>query len=496
MEISFNHKTQTGYRELPSLVRRVQVTAESVVPDTEEDVASVASIRPMLLLKSKDVGAHGVTVTGELSVSLLCITEGEQRVSCVRLKREFSMEYELDAAQSELQAQIGLSVGNAEARVLNPRKLAVTAEIVGELRCYQREELPVETEPPESARGLLHCRKQEIAFSLIDAVCEKTFALNEQFRFQEGKSEPTEILSQSVRFEPEDTQQIGSRAVVKGTVYVELCYVAKGESCPLTAEFSAPFSQLVDTGTEDCTGAAAAVELTGAYFDLVDTISGEKAVDAELHAVLQLAAHAEKQMALLTDAYSNRCPTLCSYRSVTVNRFSTPQRLRLSAEETVAISPDCEDVLSVLATLPPLIQSSAGLGGAVALDVIYRGTGGSLCAVHRTLPLSEEPIPADVRVCSARIAIRDIRPDGGDLRCRVTVEALLQSREQNQIQELASVSLDEEKPFDSQSFPSVTLVREPSEPLWELAKRWHSSVALIEAANADEAERVLLIPRE
>ena len=379
------------------------------------------------------------------------------------------------------------------------RRVQVTAEIVGELLCYQREELPLETEPPESAPGLLHCLREKAAFSLINAVCEKTFALNEQFRFPEGKGIPAELCGQNVRFEVEDTQQVGSRAVVKGTVYLDLCYMTQTEPYPLTTQFSAPFSQLVDTGAELCDNAAVTVELTSAYFELVDTISGEKAMDTELHAVLQLVGRAERELALLTDAYSNRCPSACSFHSVTASRVSQMQRVRLNAEETVEIAEDCEDVLCVLPAQPSLIQSSSGLGGTVALDVIYRSKGGTLAAVHRTLPLSEEPLPETMRLWETRLSQIELRPEGSALRCRLGVDALLQRLETVELQELASVTLEEEAPFDQQGFPSVTLVRERPDTLWALAKQYHSSVELIEAANAAVAESVtgvLLIPRE
>ena len=499
MEISFNHRTLTGYRELPCPVRRIQVTAESVVPDTDEDVGSIVSVQPMVLLKSKDVTPYGVTVSGEFSAALLCVTEGESRVSCVRMKREFSMDFALEGLSNETLAQIRLSVGSTEARVLNPRKLGLTAELVGELSCYRQEELPVETELPEAAAGLLHCREEKTAFSSIDAVCEKSFAFNEQFRFPEGKGEPTELLCQTLRFEAEEVQQVGSRAVVKGSVYLELCCAVKGESCPAVFRFSAPFSQLVDSGAERCDSAAVRIETTSAYFDLVDTISGEKAVDTELHAVLQLVSFSERELKLITDAYSNRCPTEGSFESLALLWVSPPQRLRLTAEEALPIAEDCAEILSVLPSLPPLIQSAAGLGGAVNLDILYRSTSGALAAVHRTLPLEEESCPASAVLCGARLAQQELRPEGNTLRCRLGVEAQLQRRETVELRELAAVSLEEEKPFDRERFASVTLVRDPTEPLWNLARRYHSSVGAIEAANRAREEtgsRVLLIPKE
>ena len=92
MDIVFTHKTQSCYREFADPVKRVQVSAESVVPDTNEDIGRIASVRSQVLLKSKDVTSRSIMITGELETVLLYITEDEKSVSSVRLRKEFSLE--------------------------------------------------------------------------------------------------------------------------------------------------------------------------------------------------------------------------------------------------------------------------------------------------------------------------------------------------------------------------------------------------------------------
>ena len=53
MEISF-HSTETEvFRETCRQSKRIQESAESVVPDTDDDVAKIAAVQTWLLLKSK-----------------------------------------------------------------------------------------------------------------------------------------------------------------------------------------------------------------------------------------------------------------------------------------------------------------------------------------------------------------------------------------------------------------------------------------------------------
>lgn len=499
MDIVFTHKTQSCYREFADPVKRIQVSAESVVPDTQEDIGRIASVRSQVLLKGKEVTSRGISVSGELDTVLLYITEDEKNVAFLRLRRDYSMELEEADYPIDTLAQVRLTVCNTEARVLNPRKVAVTVELLAELNCFCREETVVETVLPEEADGLMHARKEKMDAFLVNGVCEKTFVLNEQFRFPEGKPAPEQLVAQNVDFLIEDVQQVGSRAVVKGKAIVDVCYLAGDAPYPQQTRFSTVFSQIVDTGAEECVASTVHAELTGAYVDLVDTISGEKAMDAELHAVLQMVSRSRQEVCAFTDVYSNRCPLQCSFREMSVPEVSEEQHFRLRGEEELSIAEDCEDVLSVY---PSVISFSLNEDYpllSVGLDVLYRRRSGELSAVRRQMELKGESTLPDIRLYGGRIINTELRPEGGILRCRIEAELSGQSFRTRDGQAVTAVTLRDDEPYATAELPTVTLVRAGEEDLWELAKRYHSSeeaICQLRDALGLENASMLLIPRE
>ena len=499
MDIVFTHKTQSCYREFADPVKRIQVSAESVVPDTNEDIGRIASVRSQILLKSKEVSSRGISVAGELDTVLLYITEDERSVSALRLRKDFSLELEETDYPLDTLAHVRLSVSNTEARVLNPRKVAVTVELLAELSCFCREETAVETLIPEEAGALLHVRMDGTEAVLINGLAEKTFVLSEQFRFPEGKPAPTQLIAQSVDFQIEDVQQVGSRAVVKGKAFLDVCYLAEDRSCPLQTRFTALFSQIVDSGAEECVSSTAHVELTGAYFDLVDTISGEKALDAELHAVLQLVSRCRREIVCITDAYSNRCPADCSLQEQTSAEVSEVQWLRLRAEEELNIAEDCGEVLSVFAAVTACSQTEGLPVLTVGLDVIYRRRSGELAAVRRQMELKGESSVTDARLYAGRVLGTDFRTEGGSMHSRIEAELGWQSFRTRTRPSVTAVKLREEEPYPLAEYPSVTLVRSGDGELWELAKRYHSGEEAIRSLQESlglENNSLLLIPRE
>ena len=91
MEIKIENKTIKSFREISRQSKKNQETAETVVPDINEDIGKIVSTVTELRLKSKEVSSGSVLVGGEAEISILYITEGESAVSFLRTAKAFSM---------------------------------------------------------------------------------------------------------------------------------------------------------------------------------------------------------------------------------------------------------------------------------------------------------------------------------------------------------------------------------------------------------------------
>ena len=485
MEIKIENKTIKAYREINRQIKKIQETTETVVPDTNDDIGKIVSSNTELFLKSKDVSGSGVVISGEAEISILYITEGEDSVSFVRATKAFRLEYDVEGIDKDAVAQIALSVTNSETRILNPRKISVTVEISGEMSCFKQESAITEAALPPSD-VTIHTKRETESAVLINAACEKTFAFTEQFTFPSAKPVPQKIVWQQPAFEIAETQLIGTKALVKGSFRVTVCYLSNGAGYPVQWSFSAPFSQLLDIGQEKMDMSFARIEISSAYFDLVDTISGEKALDAEIHAVLQIVSFFNQELRYVSDAYSNALPLSCKMQQEKVCSVSDVQRMMLGSEEQISIAEDCKDVLHVQAALMSASLSRGRAEAAITIDILYQTEADTFSVVHRSLMLEEECSVAEARFISARLGEVNLRPDGNAFSGRLTVEIAYHTGSIREVAMVDSMELDEEKPFDLTDFPSLTLVRAENETVWELAKKYHSCPEKITAVNCVE----------
>lgn len=499
MEIKFENKMLGTYREVSHQLKRVQESSDSVVPDTNDDIGKIASVHTSVLLKSKDVSGRGVKVTGEACAVLLYITEGEDKISALNIKKDFEIEYEIGDMDAETLSQINLRINNAEARILNPRKVSVTFEIMGELSCFRPETVSIETELPQEHRKAVHTKCDSTEVMLASNVSEKSFALNEQYAFPSEKPAPRELLFQNPEFSIDDAQHIGSKIIIKGSLSIECCYLSDDVNYPIRTRFNSAFSQIIDSGEEDMDTFTAVIQMSSAYYELIDTINGEKALDAELHAVLQFVARNKQKISYIADAYSNSMPAVCKMRSVQLNEAAPIQKRIIDKDTEVNIADDCEDVLAVFAAISQAGANKGKITALINLDIVYRTKDSKLSSARRIINIEDDSLSVSTRILDGRISELDVKPNGENLMCKTQLEFTYQSYEQREICCVDELELQDDKAYDISRFPGLCMVRRDNESIWELAKRYHSSVESIELMNPDGENAdlgLLLIPKE
>lgn len=490
MELKLMQEELPVWNSGGAVTKQSLLTAETVVPDTQEDVGRIVWVQGGLLLKGKDLSPGGVTVAGEARASILYLTE-EGSLAGLRVTKPFSLDFETGEPDPDALPELAWTLSRVEARALNPRKLAVSFAVTAWLRSYQRGVLPVNAALPEERPGLHLLRSQREAMA-ITGVWEKPFSIREQFPVPDGKPCPVHLLGEELRFESLEVEQIGSRSVVKGELLLEV-WGLDGEGLPVRSGFSAPFSQLLDTGEGSWDARTLRVEPSSCYLDWVDGLGGERALDAELHAVVQLCAWSRVQPVTVSDAYSTRMPCAVQGEERTLLRSLEQGSARLSAEERLPLPEDYADLLAVQTSWETPESDREGLRLTLLLDLLVRRTDGSLDAVRRILRMEGPALAEGSLLWEAQPTLCDLRPEEGGLRVRCEAQIPWLREERERFFCLTDLSLDEEGAWDAEALPALSLVRRrEGESLWELAKAFRASPEAIAATNPEGGELLLV----
>ena len=484
------------YREMPcwqeqTSADKYPITMEAVVPDSREDAVRVIWAGSYVLLKGKEPGAHSCSFLGEANASVLYQTEtGELAV--LRLRKEFSWSTETGSTDAEALPQITWWPAAVEARLLNPRKVAVSIELHGVIRSFTRGSIPVAPEPiPKQGRGL-HFLTREDPCLLLREVKEKPFTLREQLPMQEEVPSPVNIEGEEVRFLALESEQLGERTVIKGEAELRV-WGLNGEGLPVSCSFRIPFSQLMELGERNLSQKEISIQASSLYLDRREGMDGEYSLDAEIHAVLQLRAYEALTLETVQDAYSTRMPCVPQTAQGSMLRSVECEKLSLLADESLAMPEDVLELLAWKTILGPLERNREGCGQTVNFQMLVRKKDGRLDGISRSARLVGDPV-AETLICGESIlhsCSPELREGKLHLRAAASITGELAVSESRKL--VTALTLDEEHAWDPAELPSVSLVRRGEESLWDLAKAYRSSVETILAYNGKESD-MLLIP--
>ena len=499
MQIQFENQYIKSFQQFSVQTSRVQIGMEAVVPDVNDDIGQIVSVQSSVFLKSKEAFSKRICISGEVQSVLIYITEEDNQISSVKLSKTFDLEYEENAFDPDTRSQIRLKILNTEARIINPRKVSVFVELEGELKAFRTDSILVKTslddDPPEG----LHIKRDGTKAFFNALVTEKPFALSEQFSFDSNQPEPIRLLSQRVFINCAEPQKVGCRLILRGNIEVQVWYLTDNYVYPLEARFNEPFSQILDVNDAAFEFGRTSFEVTSSYFDLIDTISGGKAMEMELHILAQFTGYCAETIEYISDSYSNKTPAelIFEERALIGNMRAFSEVI--NSTETVPFVDDCAELCTVFTQTPQTKYMDDTLCITIPLEILYITRAGTLANIKRSLTLSKSINKPTDQFLQAVIRDLDLRQNENEAEARISIELFWENSEEINFRMISSLILDTETTYDIDSYPSLTLVRVDEESLWDLAKQYHSSIKGIKEMNENAGSpqgKILLIPKQ
>jgi len=494
MEIELHREQIQNYSRLYSQHITREETIEAVVPDVMPDVQQIMDTGAQVYLRGKEMEDGRLSANAFLEGTVLYLPEGESALRRLNLSGSFSFSFDDPAIVRDCVAHISICCTAADARMLNPRKVLLRAEITAEAAVYSHSATAFAVDA--EAEGLQTLR-QSAVISCIAAVEEKTFVIAEDFALP-GSAELSELLRSRVWAETEDLRMVAGKLIVQGSVHMELLYCTEGAALPQSAAFTTAFSQIIDVHGDHNGPCSVELMPTACYVEPGSGAYGAVSVSMELHLVAQALCAHEQEIEYLADAYSNRCPCKAENTELCLSSLGRTLLLRETVREMLECPEPVAEVLSCVVT-PGRVQWDEGrVKMPLNVRVLCRGERGGAVSVSRRL-CAEIPAAADGKLLSAarRCGEPYAAVASGALELRIPVEAELHLEEPHVIEILDGLELDAESALDVTNRPSVTVVQRKGADLWSLAKKYGSTLELIQAANPQcgEDSLFLLIPR-
>ena len=493
-------------------------TCEVIVSDSQPDILRIAGVSGCVMCAAPRADARGAMHSGSVHAAVLYLPETGGDVCCIPVNMEFSFPLELPQPSQEGEGVLhgGAELVSLEAKVLNPRKVLVRAELKLWAARAERVEFELCTDAEAAPNLAVELLRESYTARLLCSAGRRSFAVEDAVDIPASRAAMSELLYTGVSLEAGDYNVIGRRVIFRGTLQMAFSYRSTGGEIANFAA-SAPFSQIAELDDlED--GAECVIRLSPSSFEASLVQNGEgRTVEFTCGVEAQIEAYSERQLEAITDLYSTAMRAAVDVRPCTFTTLYGRSVLRAQARCSAETVRQVIETRGCEANIRPmrLTQGEDGrllLSGDAEARLSYIDEEGELCQLRCRVPTEVDAGSLDVDFEHGETLLIDAHTEnfaaspsaanGAELRfdvvCEVTrLRPLV-------IGAVAGASLEPEAE-DAPARPSVVLrMPERGETLWQTAKRYNSTVAELASANSLENSdplccapqgRMLLIPR-
>ena len=507
MELQLKRSQMDRYESVLHTTTVQEETMEMIVPDACPDILRIVDTEGMVLIRSKEAKAGLVQIEGIVKTMVLYVPEGAIGLQRLHLQIPFTCKIEHAGAVPQMVLQVHPSIVSAETRMMNPRKILAKVEIA---LCVEGSvpntvELCTEVEA-DDALSLQTLEKEKTAWMMTGAG-EKPFQFSDQLSLPSGKPDIEEILKYRVFISCDDAKMIGTKLILKGEVEVRLFYQSVAGSLQ-TVEYTLPYSQMMEMkGVSESASCTVSVILSDFSIGL-ETDEGGSRLECSMGFLAQAQAWEERQFTFLSDSYSTSYSVVPQFQNDFFYHAREMGENRKSRRESIETTVLPKSVLDVYVLTGAVAQMQENEYKVFSVDtqvmVLYLGEDNQVYQANMRVPVEERIVLDPQKICSCRaVCLGEVfaTPTPGGLEVRYPVDFIFQVLTEEKVTSISDITVEE---GELPERPSVVIrMTEAGDQIWDLAKKYASTMEDIYAANGlDEQNdalpsgRLLLIPRK
>lgn len=493
MELQTNHTAITAAAPVESLLQEQGLELDYVLPDYYPDVCKLVKcfVTPSIL--SESVSGDKLTYELRAEVRILYCSEGSNLLQCVTQTLLFSRTAELPAGE-QVTAELFPAVDYVNCRAVSRRRLDVRGAVTVRIRTTADTTHEVLT--AADGKGM-QLRRVNVMFPVKHFHAVQSLILTEDLEL--GSTQPP--LLHVVRCEalPSDLTQkwVSGKLHIAGNLRLQILYACErdGDGSLEPLSFTLPFSQMLDVDDieeqDTCT-----LSCTVASCDLQAAADGSGDIRS-LRCEAELRVHCDavriRSESLLCDAFSTEHPCTCQTLGLLTSEAPVPfSEMQVCSTRIPCTdgAPDCvyDAWCEVRSINGELADGEVLLTGMLRWCVLVREADGMPRLLESEEPFEHRFSPAvlgsdDRLSVRARVGNCAYTLSGAS---EVTLKAELRmegtTTHCSRVQVLSGITLDETttQPHD---FALKLYYASAGEPLWDIAKRCHTSVEAILEEN-------------
>ncbi len=477
-----------------------------LIPDYFPAAEKIIHCAASPVIVTKQIVGERLILEGNCKFTVIYLGEEEGGVKSLSETVQFEESLPVKEAGEDAWVQAIVRMGTTSCRLLNPRKINCRANASVAIKV--KEQRKVDIINKDDCDGMESLFDEVSVYTVVEHPGDNIKVQGEI----EAHTAIQDILKIDGYVVVKDAKVLPGKAVMKGVLNLFLLFTPESDPQQIESTSTAiPFTQVLETENreEDCSvdlqsyirNIRADVESDHDGKNRLITITANLQTEGELYRNVR--------QELLVDAYSNAFPVELKRGELALEELFEQCEFNEMLHHSVKIDVGTADVTQI--TADPMIQKISGQGTQLAIDgvldiTVFFCEGGQYFAIDKSLPFT---LKKELRHLNGRMRC-EIHPvvvsmnwskngDTVELKTELSCSMMILAR--NQYEVVSGIKTDEEHPYSTgDKSPLVIYFGDKGERLWDIARRYSTSVMAIKEVNGLEADcldakKLLLISR-
>mgnify|MGYP002423589107 CR=1 FL=1 len=474
------------------------IEADVIIPDIKPDILNTITTSGMVCLYKKEMNQNKLRFDGTLQTYIMYLADEEEgKVRGLQTNLDFTESMEFEEVEPNASCEVEVKVKSIECKILNGRKVRVKAILEASSTIYQNENVEV----IESLEEVANIQKMAIPTKISSLVGEGNTKIFAKDTFMiDNADDLAEILKAEMKLINHDYKVSYHKVLLKADLMVKILYLTEDKRMK-TIENRIPvmgFVDIQDVKEEDFCDVR--YETRNVILKPNPVEEHSIYVECELEAELKIYHNA--QVELIQDLYSTEKKLAYQSKQIRVLERTEPVKEKFTLQEKQRI----EELVGqniydakVTTRLNEVEKMNGRMEtiGEVEVEFIYRGENSSSVESKKIV------LPFDYTIENARIEA------GSKIKSNITVlndQFVIETDDQiaikielefsvdiSNVTELNLLETIEETEEELEKHGMVIYFVKPKDTLWEIAKRFCSTVEEIKRVNQIEQEKNLKI---
>lgn len=479
-----------------------QITLDDdfIVPDTMDDVEQIILSTGEITIESVKNQSERVLVRGKLDFTLLYFGS-EGGLQTLSGSITFEEPINVPGLDEKDYVQLTWELDDLNPEIINSRKLSVQAIVTLQIKLETLCDVEAAVEVDTGNEVMVEILRKNVDVATIALRHKDTYRIKDTTTLSGNKPNIDHILWSEMKLRGVGFRPVNGKMKLDGELLIFVIYQGEGEAAPIQwIEESIPFSGELDLpeATEDMVPSVT-VHLIHKDVEAKPDYDGEmREVDVDAVLELDIKLYKEENMELLSDLYStNRELKLqtgdaCFDRILTKNMSKCKLAEKADLENADGILQICHSEGTVKVDETEVKEDGLLVEGVLAVDLLYLTSNDTQPVQSEVVNipfhyLIEAPGVNEDTVCQLNPGLEQLGAammGGGSVEVKATISLDLLALQPVCEQVIISAS---EEPMDLtqlQKLPGIVgYIVQPGDSLWKIAKKSHTTIDTIMAAN-------------